>query len=171
MIADLLPRFGAAAIAQHPLIASKLQEGLDEKAVRRYLKRHSVEGEVDAIVELFTWRNGTSLDPELAGSKRGFFRGKAYYLLDLEMAVGHLEHTRVAARRHPELAQGITYFPLFWDGSTSWIATDIRPRQNNRVVLAEHTADEPFRMVSASLRDFFAGVIKAIEDDRAPDFG
>lgn len=145
MIADLLPRFEAVTIGQHSLLASKLQAGLPEDTVRRYLRRHNVEGELGDIVAVFTWRNGTMLDPELAASKRGFFPGKPYYLLDMEMAVGHLEHTRVAARKHPQLAEGVSYFPVFWDGSTSWIATDTRPLQGNRVVLAEHRAEVPFR--------------------------
>jgi hypothetical protein len=168
VIADLLPGFETLAIGQHPLLASKLQEGLSEDSVRRYLKRHRVEGELGDIVAVYTWRNGTRLDPELAASKRGFFPGKPYYLLDLEMAVGHLEHTRVAARKRPQLAEGVSYFPLFWDGSTSWIATDTRPLQYNRVVLAEHRAEVPFREANASLRDFFIDVIKALEENRAP---
>jgi len=171
VIADLLPRFEAVTIGQHSLLASKLQEGLSEDAVRRYLKRHKVEGELGDIIAIFTWRNGARLDPELAASKRGFFPGKPYYLLDLEMAVGHLEHTKVAARKHSELAEGVSYFPLFWDGSTSWITTDIRPHRDNRVVLADHRAEIPFREVSASLRGFMTDVIKAIEEDRPPSLG
>jgi hypothetical protein len=171
VIADLLPRFEALATAQHSLLADKLQDGLPEDSVRRYLRRHNIEGELRDIVAIFTWRNGTRLDPELAASKRGFFPGKPYYLLDLEMAVGHLEHTRVAARKRSELAEGVSYFPLFWDGGTSWLATDMRPLEGSRVMLAEHRAGVPFREVSPSLREFFIDAIKALQENRALHLG
>jgi hypothetical protein len=166
VIEDLLPRFEVAVIGHHQLLAGKLRAGLPREIVGQYLRRHRVEGDIDDIISIFVWKNGTRLDPELAASKRGFFPGKPYYLLDLEMAVGHLDHTRLAAQKHVRLAAGLSYFPLFWDGSTTWIAADTTAHQENRVIVADHRAEHPFREISESLRSFFTGAIAAIRENR-----
>jgi hypothetical protein len=79
------------------------------------------------------------------------------------MALGHLGHTRVAARKRPQLADGAFYFPLFWDGSTGWIAADIRSSSHNRVVIADHHAEVPFYEAYPRLYDFLSDVMHAIE--------
>lgn len=163
MILDLLPRFEQVAVARNPLLAGRLQPGLPESTVRALLRKGKVEGDLAQVVELYTWRNGTRLDPEIVASKSGLFPGKAYYFLDLEMALGHLDHGRVAARKRPKLSEGYSYLPVFWDGSTGWITIDVSPSHNNRVLLAEHNDETPFREVHTSFRDFICDAIRAIE--------
>ena len=162
MITDLLGTFEQLVVARNPLLAKKLKPGLSEEQIRRLLRRHRVDGDLAQVVALYRWKNGTKLDPEIVASKVGFFPGKAYYFLDLEMALGHLDHTKVAARKRPQLADGAFYFPLFWDGSTGWIATDIRPSHHNAVIAAEHRAEVPFREAYASLYEFLEDAIRAL---------
>lgn len=162
--ADLLQRFEQAVTAWNPLLARKLQPGLSELEIQRHLRRHKVAGDLGQVLALYGWRNGANLDAELVASKRGFFpAAKPYYLLDLEMAVGHLNHTRVVARKRPELQAGSMYLPFFWDGSTGWIAVDLSPGHQGRVVLSEHRSETPFRRSRPCLEEFLNDTIRAIE--------
>jgi hypothetical protein len=166
MIRDMLPLFEELVVAHNPMLSSKLQPGLSEKQIRYSLRRHRVEGDLEDVIGLYEWKNGTRLDPEVAASKKGFFPGSAYYLLDLQMALGHLGHTRSASRTRPELVEGTSYFPLFWDGSTGWITVDIRPSHHNAVILAQHREEPPFRRAYDSLYDFLQEAVQALKEDR-----
>lgn len=163
---DLLSTLEQRAIARNPLLATRLRPGLDEARVRRELRRDKVSGALDLLVTIYTWRNGTWLDSELALSKSGFFPGKPFHLLDLEMALGHLDHARQASRKHPELREGISYFPLFWNGSTSWLAVDLNEGRNCRVILAEHAAPACFREVYGSFAEFLAAVLYSLDSGK-----
>jgi hypothetical protein len=164
MTSDLLQKFEQAVTAWNPLLARKLQPGLPEMEIRGLLRRHKVGGDLGPVPILYGWRNGAKLDAELVASKRGFFpAAKPYYLLDLEMAVGHLDHTRIVARRRPELQAGSVLLPLFWDGSTGWIAVDLGSVHHGRVILSEHRAETPFRDSRACLEDLLNDAIRAIE--------
>lgn len=164
MTTDLLQKFERAVVTWNPLLARKFQPGLPEMEIQRLLRRRKVEGNLGPVLTLYGWRNGTNLDAELVASKRGFFpAAKPYYLLDLEMAVGHLDHVRVVGRRRPELRAGSMYLPLFWDGSTGWITVDLGPAHHGRVILSEHRSETPFRNLRACLEDLLSDAIRAIE--------
>jgi len=163
MTTGLLQKFEHAVTTWNPLLVQRLQLGLPEMEIQRLLRRRKVEGNLGPVLTLYGWRNGTNLDAELVASKRGFFpAAKPYYLLDLEMAVGHLDHARVVGRRRPELQAGSMYLPLFWDGSTGWITMDLGS-DHGRVILSEHRSERPFRSLRACLEDFLSDAIRAIE--------
>jgi hypothetical protein len=163
-LATLLPRFENLAITRNPVLARKLLPGLSEASIRRELRRWRIDGDLANVVTLYRWRNGTRLDQELAASKKGMFPAKApFYLLDLEMACGHLDHARVVARSRLEMAGADHFFPLFWQGDVTWLAIDLTPGSQSRVILADHRARAPFRELWATLEIFLTAAIAGLE--------
>lgn len=167
-----------ATIARNPSLAAKFQAGLSKERVNRALKRAKVTGDVAPLFALYTWRNGTDLSLasrvdsrlsfETERTKMTFFPGKPYYFFPaLEMAIGHFGHLEAAAKAHPKLTEGVgRYFPVFWDGSTDWLAIDLKPSNRNRVVLMEHKSDQPFKQGYSSFHEFVADAIRANAENR-----
>lgn len=158
----------SAVLARNPVLARKLQPGLAESRMQRNLKRAGVEGDVESLIQLYSWRNGTILDRNLASSQTGFFPGDIYQFLDLEMALGHLGHIREAAKQHPKLAKEVgRYVPMFWNGATGWLAMDVKASRHNRIVIVECEDPQPYREAYGSFDGFIADAIRAnVENDR-----
>jgi hypothetical protein len=150
------------SVGRNPLLAARLKPGLAPDAIQRALRRGRVAGPIGPIIELYSWKNGTVLDPQLARSKSGFFPGHPFYLLDLEMALGHFDHARAAARSNPRLLGGASYFPVFWDGSTNWLALDLADQRHSRVILVRHAEESPYREVYRSFDEFLSAAIRSI---------
>jgi hypothetical protein len=163
MTADWRPRLEAALLRQNPALLAHLEPGLPESRVRRVLGRHHVGGSLAPLVDVYMWRNGTRLTAEVVAGP-GFFPRLRYHLLDLELALAHFDHARAAAKSHPELREGVgRYFPLFWNGDTGWLATDLDASSRNRVLTVEHGSDPPFREAYPSFVAFVDDVIGSIE--------
>ncbi len=162
----------SAVLARNPLLTDKLQPGLSRNRIQRILKRAGVEGEIGPLIELYSWRNGTILDRDLASSKTGFFPDDIYQFLDLEMAMLHFGSWREAANYHPNLRDGVgRYVPMFWDGATGWLAMDTNASAHNRLVFVEFEDPEPYREVYSSFDEFLADAIRAnIENERLSCF-
>jgi hypothetical protein len=170
--------FERAAIARNPSLTAKLQAGLSEARVKRALGRAKVIGDVAPLIALYTWRNGTDLSIsvpvntkqglEAERAKMTFFPEKPYYyFLCLEMAIGHFGHLEVAAKTHPRLTEGVgRYFPMFWDGSTDWLALDVKPPNKNRVMLMEHKSEQPFREAYSSFDEFVSDAIRTNAENK-----
>jgi hypothetical protein len=57
------------------------------------------------------------------------------------------------------------YFPAFWDGSTGWLAIDLKPSCNNRVVIIECETENPVREAYSSFEEFLKDAIRANEEN------
>ena len=69
---ELVQKLEIAVLRRNPLLAKKLQPGLPVGKIKKDLKRSGIEGAIDPIVELYSWRNGTALDMDLDVYKRQF---------------------------------------------------------------------------------------------------
>ena len=59
------------------------------------------------------------------------------------------------------------YFPLFWSGSTNWMAVDLRQSANNRMVIIDPDLDEIVNEIYGSFEEFLKDAVRANEQDRA----
>lgn len=153
------------AIAKRsPILAERLQAGLSETKIRKMLSRKNVEGNVEPIVILFSWKNGSRLDPSLTREQATPFPGSPYIFMDFQMMLADFHSFRVCVARHPRYAKIVEqYFPLFWDGSNRWLAVDLEPATRNRIVSIDTQTERMIREVSPSFQDFISEAILANE--------
>ncbi len=160
----LLKEFEDAFLSRNPSIAGALQPGLPRADIQRALKRGKVTGDSNLLFTIYTWRDGVLLHAgtELMREQKGFFPGETYYFLCLEMALAHFgSHKEVAASK-PKVAEAVgRYFPIFWNGSVSWLAVDLMCGNQNRVMLVQLRDDEPLREAYGSFDDFVRDGIRA----------
>jgi hypothetical protein len=160
---ELFESFEKALRQRNPILADRLEPGLPESRVRRMLQRAKVEGATERVVELFAWKNGTRIDPSVARHASPF-PFSDYIFMDLEMMIVDFQGFSEGALYHARMTQLVgRYFPIFWDGSNGWIATDLRPSQCNRVVLVDAQAERPVRPAYDSFDQFLKDAIRANE--------
>src|SRR6185312_72523 len=152
---ELIHQLEAAVLARNPHLAGRLKPGLPVEQIKKDLKHAGIVGAIAPIIELYSWRNGTLLQGESEAADTGFIPHQAvqlsesikqhllllgikrdtdfrvYNFIELEMAILH-------KRGYKKSSQFLErYFPILWDGSTSWVAVDIEPSGHNRVVVIQ----------------------------------
>ncbi len=160
---DLLRKLESAALRRSPALATMLQPPLTEKKIHSNLKRAGVEGLIDPILAIYTWRNGTRIpsssiedakqgraplpprmlplsesDKELlaaVGAARDTWP-ENYHLLDLKTALSIVKSIRSRVQHSPDIAYLVgRYVPLLTESYfAGMIAVDIDPSTHNRVV-------------------------------------
>lgn len=136
MTSELLRKFEDALRKRNPVLCECLQKGLSEARIRTKLEKAGVTGNVESVVQLFSWKNGSDPNPRLTQAQASPFPESIYMFMDFSMMLGHLGHFKECAVYHPRYGDiAERYFPLFWDGSNSWIAVDLAPAKRSRVVL------------------------------------
>jgi hypothetical protein len=159
----LLENFERALSQRNPILAERLQPGLSESRIRRMLQRVKAEGAVEPVVELFAWKNGSVVDPSIA-QHASPFPNSNFIFMDLEMMAAHFRGFDECAVYHPRYTKIVgKYFPLFWDGSDCWLAVDLNPRNQTRVVLVETQSEHMVRQVYDSFDGFLRDAIHANE--------
>jgi hypothetical protein len=109
---------------------------LPEKRIRTKLEKAGVTGNVEPLVELYTWKNGCNLDSSLTQAQASPFPESIYMFMDFSMMLSHFDGFREGAVYHPRYSDLVgRYFPLFWDGSDGWIAVDLDRTRHTRVVV------------------------------------
>jgi len=162
MVTKLLENLREAIRARNRVLAERLIPGLPEVRIRRALDRAKVQGAVEPIVRLFSWKNGSALDSTLEQMQASPFPGSLYMFMDLEMMLSHFKEFKECSKFHPKYGE-ITgrYFPMFWDGSDNWLALDLNPSCSSRIVLLETESEEMVREAYASFEDFLHDAIRA----------
>jgi hypothetical protein len=159
---ELIQKLEAAVLNRNPLLVEKLRPGLPAEKIKKDLKRAGIEGSIDPIVNLYSWKNGTVLDMDLASLKTGFVPESVYQFTELKRAIVDMNGYKEYARYHSRLSALVgRYFPFLWDGSTGWIAVDINPASQNRVVTIQFEDDKPLREAYGSFEVFLKDVIRA----------
>jgi hypothetical protein len=163
---ELVQKLEIAVLRRNPLLAKKLQPGLPVGKIKKDLKRSGIEGAIDPIVELYSWRNGTALDMDLSSSKIGFVPESVYQFTELRRAIVDMKSFKELAHYHPRLSVLVgRYFPFLWDGSDRWIALDIESCGHSRVVMIQDQEEEPLREAYDSFEDFLTDAIRANENN------
>ncbi len=161
--AELLVTFEKALRQGNPILADRLQAGLPEPRMRRMLDRAKVQGDIGPILVLFGWKNGSRLDPSVA-QHASPFPGSEYIFMDLEMMTADFRGFYECATHHPRYAKiAGKYFPMFWNGSNDWLAVDLDPRNQTRVVLLETESEGMLRKAYGSFDALLEDAIRANE--------
>jgi hypothetical protein len=67
---------------------------------------------------------------------------------------------------HPAYAKVVgRYFPLFWDGSNSWLGVDLDPANNSRFVLIHTEFEQMVFEGYGSFEEFLNDAIRANEEN------
>jgi hypothetical protein len=165
----------AALSRRSPHLVSSLRPGLSKATIKAALHRAKVGGEIAGLLELYAWRNGASLDSGLTLEEGSLFPESVYQFLDLKSATEQFLELQAAAKSLGELTGDPTglikatkwAFPVFWDCATGYLASDLTPHRNNRVLMVEVQSTEPFRQAYDSLDSFVADVIRANRENNS----
>lgn len=90
----------------------------------------------------------------------------AFHFLRLKTAIIDMRSYREYARSNPKLSIIVgRFFPILWDGSSSYLAIDIDVSSGNRVVLIQKRDEYPLREAYPSFEEFLKDAIRANEND------
>src|SRR5258708_6233174 len=167
MSTKLLQKLERALRQRNPILADRLRPGLPELRIRRMLHRAKVEGWAKPLLNLYAWKDGTEIDPGLTQEQASAFPGSVYMFMELETMIVHRDGFAEGAAYQPKMVQLVgRYFPLFWDGSTGYLALDLAPAGRGRVVLIEVEWEDPVREAYRSFDEFLKDAIRAnLEND------
>ena len=151
---------------RNPVLAQRLRRGRSESFLRRRLAKEGASGCVEPVVVLFSWKDGSNLDISVPVEQVSPFPGSGYFMfMPFTFILGHFESFKVDAKYHENMKQVAgRYFPLFWNGSkgiSDWLAVDLEPSNNSRVVLIDSHADEPVLQAYSSFDEFITDAIRA----------
>jgi hypothetical protein len=163
MNAALLEQFEAALRERNPRLAQKLHPGIPKDRISRILTRADVHGAVQPIIALFAWKNGTEIhDFELSREQASPFPKSVYLFMELEMMTAHFSNFKDCLRYHPEYAKIVgRYFPLFWDGSNSWLAIKLDAPDPGQIVLIHSELEQIVFRAYDSFTAFLRDAIRA----------
>ena len=163
---QLLEQFEMALGRRNPILASRLRPGLSQDRVRQLLQRAKVEGNVQPIVDLFIWKNGSDLDPGLTIHEATPFPQSDYMFMDCEFMLFHFKkHETWSKYQPPFMEVAGRYFPLFWNGQVSWLAVDLDVSNQSRVVFIEKREEKLVREAYVSFDAFLEDAIQANENN------
>jgi hypothetical protein len=165
-------RLEQALRARNPLLVERLRPGRTSDFLRQRLAKEGAAGHVQPVLDLFCWRDGTALDESVPQDQASPFPGSGQFMfLPFTFIVGHFSLFRDYAKYHNNMRRVAgRYFPLFWNGSKGtrdWIAVDLEPSQNSRVVLLDTHADDPIYTAYLSFEEFLEDAIRANCENRS----
>src|SRR5688572_26788569 len=81
----------SALSARNPLLTQRLRPPLSVPGIQAMLTNAGLGGNLQPVIALYSWHNGTTLDQTLMNSNSGFFPGEIYQMSSLDKALLHLE--------------------------------------------------------------------------------
>jgi len=177
----LIQKLEAAVFSRNPGLAQLLQPGLKLAQIQKTLRRGGIEGVVEPIIDLYSWRNGTQFQGNGVvfdtAYKGGLVPPRTIPMTDSEKefmrAIGvkrdtHPEHYHLLdLKRAVSIARGGAmegYFPFLWETGrgSAYLALALEPSGGNAVVKIEtmETRDKyPVREAYSSFEDFLTDAI------------
>jgi hypothetical protein len=84
----------------------------------------------------------------------------------LDVMIAHFRGFKEFAVYQPKYTEVVgRYFPIFWDGSTGYLAVDLEPSNRNRVVLLDPESENLVKVAYDSFENFLKDVIRANEEE------
>lgn len=158
MSMPLLKQLEVALRERNPNLAQSLKPGLPAAKIRQILQRAGVDGDVEPVVTLFTWKNGCQPDP---GNTMRLFPTLDYQFWDLKRMVIYFTAFQSLAKSNPKLLElASRFFPLFWNGASAWLAVDLQPAHHNQVVVIDAAAERPVEPLCHSFDQFLREAIQ-----------
>ncbi len=168
---QLLEELARALASRNRALSERLQPGLSEADVKRILAEAGVQGKIEALVVLYTWRNGA------LWGEPAFFPQSAYQFLSLQEAIEDYEGNKSAATELVEtlgmpresVGDVRRYFPVFADGGGGYLEVDLDWEGRNAVAEFDFEGGPP-REVYPSFDEFLLDTIRSNQEDDALRF-
>ena len=85
-----------------------------------------------------------------------------YMLTDLDLLCAHFGDFKEVAEYNPAVSEAVgRFFPVLWDGSTSWLAIDVLAERDEPIVAIEFESDRPSRRAYDSFRELLVDLVRA----------
>src|SRR5688572_13106981 len=89
---------------RNPTLAQRLRPGRSESSIRQRLAREEVSGNLEPIVTLFAWSDGSELDATVPLEQVSPFPGSGYFMfMPFSFILGHFESFKVDAKYHSNM--------------------------------------------------------------------
>ena len=190
---ELIQKLENALLQRNPGLTESLRTGLQPEKVKKALQRASINGVIEPIVALYSWRDGEELHGYSDTFKIAFEAGfvpstviqvseeikktflavhgierqtgvENYHFTYLKLAILHMRSYKSMAQNLPQLSVlADRYFPFLWNGSDNWIAVDIELTGGNKVVIIQIGDEHPLREAYPSFEEFLKDAIRANE--------
>jgi hypothetical protein len=169
---DLLIKLEEALISRESNFEKLLQPGLSAGIVRDKLHEAGFNGNVEALVELYTWKNGTFPEKKMTLGQTSILPDDIYQFIDIDTAMEQQKmilDIPIILEAHPLLAENPQrYFPFLWDTVTGYMVLDTALEGNQGILHMEIESPELFDKAYESFESFLKEVIEenieAIED-------
>jgi hypothetical protein len=170
-IKQLLQEVDVAIHSRNRELSALLCPGLPRETLARQLK--NVPGAKESLLDLFSWHNGTDPEREQIEERHvtsfqnlAIIPNELYVLPRIDLMLAHFGSFREVAKYNPKIAVAVErYFPILWNGSTSWLAIDLYEGCHNAVVFIDFESDEPILEAYPSLEAFLLDLITANKTD------
>ncbi len=154
------------------LVAERFRPGLSQRQIRRVLREKLVTGNVETLVAIYTWRDGTDLHARNPFKIEPYVRLKAdlsifpkepfFFFPSLEMSLAQFTGFSEYSESRPSLREAIgRYFPVFWDGAIRCLCLDISEHGNNQVLDLFLNTERPIRVLYPSFGSFVDAAVRA----------
>lgn len=175
-VPPLLRRLGQMIAKRNPTLAGRLNPGMSEQNIQEILASANFDGELDPLIRLYSWRNGTNRKKGKAMDNAAFFPEDPYQFIDLESAVERWKSINQAAEQLQSMTADTAaaslfsefsgqLFPIFDSFFDSCIAIDLSPGRGSRVVVVEFESETPVRQVYKSFDEFIRDAIRVNETE------
>lgn len=170
MNGELFRRLDDAINKRSPVLSSRLHPGLDATIIAKVLNKAGAVGNIQPIIDLFSWKNGSTLDPLIKEEDWKFFPHAIYMFLNLEKMVANFKGFKELAKYSPKYSEVAgRFFPLFWDGRENFLAIDLSPTGKGAIVFIDPHAPHLMGQICPSLEDLIEKAIEGnLKNEKVP---
>src|SRR5690348_13407561 len=119
MCRELLRQLERAVRQRCPEVAARLRPGLPEGDIRKMLQSAGISADVEPVVSLFAWHDGSQPDPLATLVEASLLPKSIYVFGDLGTMIEHSKTLHESSFYHPKFYRADErYLPMFWDNVT-----------------------------------------------------
>jgi len=158
-----------AIAKRNPLLAEHLNSGLS-KQDHRFKK---LMGCIDAVVDWYAWHNGTRHQeiPDGDGiiitlENLALTPESVFCMVDYSRSYNDVVEWKEVGEWNEAIAEVVgRYFPLLWDGGTSWLSVCIDEMKDRHPVgFIDYESDQGFEKAYDSFDEFLLDVLRSNQD-------
>ena len=160
MITSLLQSLERATLERDPLLAEKLKPGLSKNSIRRRFERAKVVGQIECLIELYSWKDGISPDFNTVSdsvftmSTRSLLPKNTCYFINMKRSIVDYQALEEVSKVFPFIEEAVgRYYPILWNGDVCWLAVDLQDGDNRVILLNWHEKGVPFPAIYGSIED------------------
>ncbi|MEM7790879.1 MAG: hypothetical protein AAF546_05735 [Verrucomicrobiota bacterium] len=167
---EIFSQIDEAIASRSSLLKEHLNPGLLQSD-RRFKK---LTGYTRDVIDWYAWHNGTSFEEIKDGDafivtleNLALIPDSIYKMIEFSAAYGDLGLWNEMSEWNEVISElAGRYFPLLWDGNTSWLSVCIDPTADERPVgFVEFESDEAFEKAYDSFDEFLLDVLHSNKEN------